>query len=161
MTEKCVWIYFALSHLLVSNFLLFNILFWTSIKVYVFQKQQRNLNTFGNMSHVSTFFLSWGFGSWDLDPRSQVLNSLNLNLRFRVPGRTHFLIFFPMFSVFLNNPFRICPLKLIIFIFFIIWTILFKNLFWNICHCLFNYYRKILDFSAKRVKNERKLICSM
>ena len=38
MSEKDVKGYFALSHLLMSNFLLFNSLFWSSIKVHVSQK---------------------------------------------------------------------------------------------------------------------------
>ena len=42
MGEKYVKGYFALSHLLASNFLLFNILFWSSIKVTGSQNNKEN-----------------------------------------------------------------------------------------------------------------------
>ena len=42
MSEKYVKGYFTLPHLLVSNFLLFNVLFWSSIKVTGSQNNKEN-----------------------------------------------------------------------------------------------------------------------
>ena len=60
MREKYVKRYFALSHLLVNDFLLFNVLFWSSIKKFKLPRSQ-NLE-------------SWVLGSefWVLSPRSYV-----------------------------------------------------------------------------------------
>ena len=66
MMEKYVKGYFALSRLLVSDFLLFNVLFWSSIKV-----QNPGVPDFGVL----------GSESWVLSPRSRDMDPVS-----RVPG---------------------------------------------------------------------------
>ena len=74
MMEKYVKGYFALSRLLVSDFLLFNILFWSSIKKFKVPGSQ--------------ILESWvlGLGSWVPGSRSWVLGpgSWLLGLEFRL-----------------------------------------------------------------------------
>ena len=51
--------YITLSHLRVSNFLLFNILFRSSvITIFTFQKQQGKLYIYCNMPNARSFFIN-------------------------------------------------------------------------------------------------------